>query len=322
MSDARPRFGPLTLAAVLLASGCAPKSPTAVTVARAEAPDAGDVLCPAWGEPRRVGTIGPELKELSGLAASRAHPGRLYAHNDSGDEARFFALTAAGVTEYRLPGARNVDWEDLDLGPCPAGSCLYLGDIGDNHRRRADYSVFRVAEPSEGDGGASSIAWERLRFRYPQGASHNAEALAVHPRTGRVYVVTKEGPGVPSQVYRFPEPLEPTREVTLELVATLSVPAEGDSSLTGASLHPSGRALLLRLYNRLVELRLPEAVGAVDVGAEDGEGLFRQAAVTVPSGPEPQGEAVTYSADGQSYFTASERGFFSPVPLWEVGCGR
>ena len=85
--------------------------------------------CSAYTAPSVSGNVANALvTELSGIAASRAHPGVFYAHNDSGDSARFFAFDASGNTigEFVLQGITAVDWEDMALGPCPAGSCLFL----------------------------------------------------------------------------------------------------------------------------------------------------------------------------------------------------
>jgi hypothetical protein len=78
------------------------------------------------------------------------------------------------------------------------------------------------------------------------------------------------------------------------------VPEPDDVMLTGGAIHPCGDAVLLRMYNRIVELRVPDG-GTF-------ESVFRTAPNTVPTPiDEPQGEAVTYGPDGQSYFSASER---------------
>ncbi|MEW5737351.1 MAG: hypothetical protein AB1938_00410 [Myxococcota bacterium] len=278
--------------------------------------DAGVCGCASWGTPRSNGLLGdPELLELSGLVASRAHPGVLYAHNDSGDTARFFALSTSGeaLGRFLLPGAVARDWEDIALGPCDAGACLYLGDIGDNNFVRTDYAVFRVAEPAAlpADGGTVSVAFERIAYEYPGGDKHNCESLFAHPVTGRLYLVTKENSG-PSQVYRFPEALDPQGVNVLDYVATLTVPTPTDGRLTGADVSPCGDAVLLRMYNRMVELRLP-------AGEANFEALFSAPPLQVPVAGELQGEAVAYSADGMSYFTASER-VTDPVQLNEVRC--
>jgi hypothetical protein len=265
--------------------------------------------------PRANGVLGdPELVELSGLVASRAHPGVLYAHNDSGDTARFFALSTSGAAlgRFVLPGALARDWEDIALGPCDAGTCVYLGDVGDNNLVRADYAVFRVVEPAlPEDGGTVSVAFERIAFEYPGGEKHNCEALFAHPVTGRLYLVTKEHSG-PSQVYRFPAELDSQGVNILDYVATLTVPTASDGRLTGADVSPCGDAVLLRLYNRLVELRLP-------AGESTFEAIFSAPPVQVPAANEPQGEAVAYAADGTGYFTASEK-LVDAVPLYEVRC--
>lgn len=43
-------------------------------------------------------------------------PGLLYVQNDSGDSARIFAVDARSgrtLAVYSVPGATNVDWEDI-----------------------------------------------------------------------------------------------------------------------------------------------------------------------------------------------------------------
>lgn len=277
--------------------------------------DAGTACCAQWGNPRVAGSLAdPDLVELSGLVASRAHPGVLYAHNDSGDTARFFALstTGAALGRFELTGATARDWEDIALGPCDAGACVWLGDIGDNAFVRTDYAVFRVAEPElPADGGTVSVAWTRFAYEFPGGDKHNAEALFAHPVTGRLYLVTKENAG-PSLVFRFPEALDPQAVNILDYVATLSVPAASDSRLTAADVSPCGDAVLLRLYNRLVELKLP-------AGATDFEQIFAATPVDVPVADDPQGESVAYSADGRTFFTSSEK-LVDPCLLHENRC--
>jgi hypothetical protein len=174
---------------------------------------------------------------------------------------------------------------------------------------RTDYAIYRVTEPTV-VSGTSSIAWERFRYEYPQGAKHNAEAIFMHP-TGRLYLVTKEDTD-PSEVYRFPLPFDASRTVTLERVAALTVPTSADRPLTAADVNVCGTAVLLRMYNRMVELRLPP-------GETDFERIFAVDPVTVPTANEGQGEAVAYGPDGQTYFTSGEKLVDAP-PLYEFRC--
>lgn len=282
-------MNPLRAGAAVVLIACA------TTPAVARAPSCS---CDAFGSPVAVGTIAPTLVELSGLVASKTQP-VLFAHNDSGDAARFFALSNSNgsiLREYRLPGATNVDWEDVAIGPCAAGSCLYFGDIGDNKHVRRNYAVYRVVEPKVTQGEPSDVAFERFGYRFPNDEQHNAEALTTDPKTGRLYLISKAPRGRPSVVYRFPAVL--ADDMLLEVVATLSVPTPNDQQVTAADVSPCGESLLVRMYNRLVIARVP-------AGAPF-ERLFSSPFADVPVAEEAQGESVTFTPNGRGFFTASE----------------
>ena len=257
-------------------------------------------MCAA-APPETVGTVASgELTELSGIAESRGEPGVYFVHNDSGDRARFFAIDGQATLRatYVLTGAAAVDWEDLAVGPCPAGQCVFLGDIGDNDRVRAGYAVYRVTQPAVGPGAAAThdVPWERFAFVYPDGA-HNAESLVVRPDTGDVYVITKVSAGA-TEVYRFPRPMDAAATATLVRVGALALPTSGDALVTGADLHPCARRLLVRTYTRLWEFAAGEGAPWDD--------LFRATPERVPVAAEAQGEAVGWHADGRGYVTLSE----------------
>lgn len=305
---------------VCAVSACAPKMMPMVDASVTDADagldagvvDAGPTCgCERWGAARDAGQIGDPLNELSGLVASRSQPGIFFAHNDSGDAPRFFALSQAGqiLQTFVLDGGAAADWEDIALGPCPTGTCVYLGDTGDNLRVRTDYAVYRVPEPTV-TNGTTSVAWERLRYEYPGGVKHNCESLFMNPKTGVLYLVTKEDTAV-SEVYRFPT-LSPEFSVTLEYVATLTIPSSTDRPLTAADVNPCGTAVLMRMYNRMVEYRLP-------AGETNFERIFNVVPVNVPYANEAQGEAVAYGFDGMNYFTASEKLVDTPS-LFQFQC--
>ncbi|MBL8957229.1 MAG: hypothetical protein JNK82_41025 [Myxococcaceae bacterium] len=277
--------------------------------------------CETWGAVEIRGPLPSQLDELSGLAASAAHPGVIYAHNDSGDSPRLFALDTFGrlLAELKLSGAQAIDWEDMALGPCDSDArapCLFLADIGDNLRRRGTYTVYRAREPALPIGADQTpelnLPFDRLPFIYPNGERNNAETLLSHPATGALYVVSKGIAGQPSRVFRFPTPLTPDVTVTLVEVGPLSVPEPTDILVTGGDIHPCGTSLLVRMYNRAVELR-----EVPDAGFET---TFTTRARDVPTAiDEPQGEAITWGPDGQSYFTASEH---TGQSLHRVQCVR
>ena len=162
----------------LLLAACAPG-------ASDETPDdAGNAHCDSA---RNIAALPAKLHEASGVAASTRHTGILWVHNDSG-EPIIFAIDTLGNERARVRiSLPNTDWEDIAVAPCPEGSCIYLGAIGDNLQRRQDRAVLRFPEPDL--KATTPIKPVKLRYRLPNGA-HDTEALFVLP-DARIFLVTK-----------------------------------------------------------------------------------------------------------------------------------
>ena len=250
----------------------------------------------------------PRLVEVSGIAGGLRSPGVFYVQNDSGDSARFFAVdahTGRVRAVYRVPGATNVDWEDIAVAPDAAGvPSVWIGDIGDNNADRAEVRVYRVDEPRVAmdryDVHAQTDRPDIWRLRYPDGAV-NAESLAVSP-TGRGYIFTKRDSG-DSVCYELPPDPDPARVQVLHPVGTVRIrartssfiPADLQQLATGAAISPDGTLLTLRTYTDAYLWRLDH-------------GDVPQALRTPPhrlSLPlQPQGEGIGF--DGDSLVIDSE----------------
>jgi hypothetical protein len=235
----------------------------------------------------------PGLVEGSGLALSRRVAGRLWTHNDSG-KPMLFALDARGTVTGRLEvaGAPIDDWEAIAVGPCNSGSCIYLGDIGDNDASRRRVTVYRLPEP-DAVSGTVAVA-EAFHATYPDGP-HDAETLLVDS-SGRLHIVTKERKGS-SSIYRFPSQLTPGTTSQLERVGGSSNP-DARSAITDGAVSPDGRWVVLRTESDLTFYRASDllagrwlAVTRVDLAALK----------------EPQGEGVALAND-LSIFLAGEGG--------------
>lgn len=270
------------------------------------------VLLAPYVEPQVAFTFADSrIAESSGLASSSTDDDVLFTHNDSGDEARFYAVGPDGATlvTYALPDVQARDWEDMARGPDEKGrSSLWLGDIGDNNAARDNgLLVHRVREPVPGDD--ASVTTERptsFRLRYVDGPK-DAEALLIHPRTGRLYVVSKPLAG-PATVYAAPAQLDPGGPNALEQVAQVDLQPTGTPGgpgignlaqvlVTAGDIAPDGSRVALRTYTDLYEW----AVEGDDVAAAfDG-------APTVTSLPATrQGEGLAYSRDGRAVLVSSE----------------
>jgi hypothetical protein len=167
----------------------------------------------------------PQLDEISGIAVGIASPGVVYVQNDSGDSARFFALdkqTGALLATYSVPGARNVDWEDIAVAPDAHGTpSVWLADIGDNDSQRSQIEIYRVDEPqvdtARRKAELSSMPAQVWRLRYPDGAK-DAESLAVSP-TGVPYIFTKS---VLGETSAYAAPASPGSADTLRKIGTIT----------------------------------------------------------------------------------------------------
>jgi hypothetical protein len=261
--------------------------------------------------------VSDAIREASGIAASRRVDNVWWVHNDSGDSARVFAISTAGVTlgEYSLTGASAIDWEDIAAGPGPTAgvSYLYVGDIGDNAKSRASVQVYRVPEPLVNPASPQSTPQalsgvETLDLKYPDGA-HDAEGLFVDSTTRDVFVVTKDLAGGVAGVYRAPAPV-PGSTITMSKVATVSLGAL--QGVTGADITPAGDVIALRTY--LGVFLYPRTSGATIAQA------FAQSSCVGAAPPvnggwpgsEPQGEALGFTRDGRGYVTVSE-GVHAPL---------
>jgi hypothetical protein len=283
-------------------SGSDDASGDAASDAASDAADGGRECnaCDAFGTPASQGTLkAATITELSGIAASQRNAGVFYANNDSGDSARFFAFDASGAElgEFVLEGATAADWEDMAVGPCPSGSCVFIGDIGDNSEQRASVRVYRVSEPVVSIAspvGTVVVTYDAFELSYETGP-RNAETLLVHPATGDLYVVSKSGSGT-SLVFKLAAPTSPGAPQVMSKIADLVLPSSGGPLATGGSIHPACDRFLLRTYGQLYEY----------VATGTFESAFTSTGRPLSVASEGQGEAVTYLADGRGYVTVSE----------------
>ena len=248
-----------------------------------------------------------ELPEGSGVAISRRSPGRLWAHNDSGTE--LVALDAKGsVTgRVRLSGAKIEDWEAVAVGACPAGSCVYIGDIGDNQAKRKHVTVYRIAEPA---AESSVDVKDTFHATYPDGAQ-DAEALLVAPN-GNLFIVTKGETGSVG-LYRFPKELRPGATHQLERVgkARASGKSAETERITDGAVSPDGTWVVLRTKQSVAFHRASDffAGNWAEAGRLD-----------LKATGEAQGEGVAMAADGTVYLTGEGGGKSQPGTFAKLAC--
>lgn len=273
---------------------------------------------PDYDNPKVVGTIdSAEISESSGLVNSPCQSQILWTHNDSGDNAFIFALDKTGkkLATFKIEGAKNIDWEDLAIRKEPAtGECfLYIGEIGNNARSRSEFTVYKVKEPavtgatdSSKKNPLSTEAAEAIKFEYPD-FRHDAETLLVHPSTGDIYVLSKRMSGA-SAVYKLKAGFDLSKTNTLEKITDFTVPAVPNGLLTGGSISPDGKRVVICDYFAAYEIVLPKS-------AKNFDEIWKQKPQKIELGQREQGEAIAYAADGKAIYATSEE---RDSPLIEV----
>lgn len=267
-----------------------------------------------------TGTFDSRVSESSGAAASARHPALFWTVLDSGNDPAIIAIDSAGQVRARvlLGGATNHDWEAVAVGPCPAGVCVYAGDIGDNRGRRESVTVYRTPEPdasATAGNAARAVATataEALTVTYPDGA-RDAEALVATPE-GDLLIVTK---GLTSEVkaYRIPAAAwsggAAPAVVAEDLGALPIAPRTAIGRwVTDASLVPGGRRVAIRTYRDIFLFVL------------DRSGVLRPSDPPVLcdiSGLEGQGEGVAW-ADDSTLVLTSESARRAPGTVHYVRC--
>ncbi|MEU4208449.1 hypothetical protein AB0F13_00360 [Streptomyces sp. NPDC026206] len=226
----------------------------------------------------------PRVKESSGLAASRAHPGVYWTHNDSGDGPYAYAVdsrTGRTLARVTLEGVQARDVEAISVGP---DGDVYLGDIGDNLGGTwPEVRIYRFHEPRELTGEIT-LTPTRYTVRYEDGP-RDAESMMVHPKTGRVYIASKKKSGK-GALYEAPQTLSASGVNTFRRIADINLWA------TDGAFSPDGTRLVVRGYFDAREYRW-----------EDG----RPQEIGRPGVPlQRQGESVTFTPDGRALMYGSE----------------
>jgi len=205
------------------------------------------------------------INESSGLIKSRTQSNVFWTHNDSGDEARIFALDSLGgpiqtSSDKNCPGIRissatNHDWEDLtqdDLGQ------IIIGDCGNNDNERRDLAFYIFSEP---DPRATHVVAEsrRIPFHFPDQtefppAKKNFDAEAIFWANGKIYVLTKHRSDTFTKLYRLD-----SQQTNTSNALTYLNRIDVRDQVTSADASPDGSQLAVLTYSSVWLFKKPVA---------------------------------------------------------------
>jgi hypothetical protein len=180
--------------------------------------------------------------------------------------------------EGRTVGVTHWSQDPTDVEAlAPAGpGHVWVGDIGDNLARRPDVTITRIPV-GRGDRTVHATSY---RLAYPGGA-RDAETLVRDPRTGRLYIASKDVFG--GTLYAVPRHLDAARVNRLSTVGRVLPLA------TDGSFFPDGRHLVIRGYSSATVYDWPS--------------LHPVASFLLPA--QPQGEGIVVAKD-QTLYLSSE----------------
>ena len=271
------------------------------------------------------------LPEVSGIACSRVTPGYIWMESD--DYTRVVATDEKGEHKYtqidfpnlKTLGIRRYDWEDMSGGVYEGKNYLFIGAFGDNDEVDDFYTIIYFEEPKITDGAKINIDPAQIEYVYPDGKSHNCEALMYDNREQMLYIITKVYYNV-CQVFSLPFRLDYGDEVqTLTYVCDLGVRSDlGESSsnkpyigfhlVTAADISPDGKYILIKNHNNIVAKYSWILLWTREDGESVAETLIRQ------KHPEPlycynfewQGEAICW-LDSTTFYTTSDSDGEPPI---------
>ena len=219
------------------------------------------------------------------MTASALHPDVMWVHNDSSDVARLYALslsTCDVVGELTLRNVDARDFEGIAGGVDRQGrAVLWVGDIGDNLDSWESVAVYRVREPLT--LGVKSVRAAEFRFTY-EDRPHNAETILADPNSPQLWIVTKQLAS--GAIYKLPARLSQSRINIAERVGGVG------GLVTDGSMNPRGTGFVLRDYFDAY-LYTGSPPGALTE--------------KFPLPAQVQGEAVAFTATGDSLVIASEK---------------
>ena len=214
--------------------------------------------------------IKENIIEVSGIACSRVTPGYIWMQSDEREDC-IIATDEKGekrACKLNMTDIIGWDWEDMSGGVYEGKNYLFIGSFGDNNEKRKDYRIIYFEEPAIDPVNMpeQAVTPKYIKYVYPDGKSHNNEALMYDNREQMIYIITKVYYNV-CQVFSIPFRLDYGKEVqTLTYVCDLGLQSDigvgpydgkqlayrGFHLVTGADISPDGKYILIKNHNNLV----------------------------------------------------------------------
>lgn len=275
---------------------------------------------------QQCGTLDIEknIIEVSGIACSRVTPGYIWMESDEKSN-YIIATTEKGderACKLKMSKTIGWDWEDMSGGVYNGVNYLFIGSFGDNNETRTDYRIIYFEEPAIDPVNLpeQTVTPQYIKYVYPDGKSHNNEALMYDNLTNDIYIITKVYYDV-CQVFRIPFRLDYGDEVqTLEYICDLGQQSDigygnyegkqlrykGFHLVTAADISPDGKYILIKNHNNIVSSYCWVLYWVRQDGESVADAIQRQPQpIKAYNTTEWQGEAICW-LDDDTFYTTSD----------------
>lgn len=133
-----------------------------------------------------IADLPSSLKETSAIETT-SQSDILWVIEDAGNKNNLYGLNTKGdiIKDLDIGNVQNIDWEDLTSD---TEGNLYIGDFGNNNKKRENFAIYKVAQPEK---ATKSTRAEVISFTLPKKMkSEDFESFFLYNNT--FYLFTKD----------------------------------------------------------------------------------------------------------------------------------
>lgn len=189
-----------------------------------------------------VADIPNHLKEVSAVEIT-SKSDLIWMIEDAGNDNHLYGMDEKGTLKKDLTvlNSENIDWEDLTSD---SEGHIYIGDFGNNSKKRKDFTIYKVSNPQN---ASDKIASEAIHFKLPKEMnSENFEAFFLYENS--FYLFSKGTKNcvlvkVPNEIGKH----------TAELISEFNLKGK-NSKVTSADISADGKTVVLLNHDKLWKL--------------------------------------------------------------------
>ena len=195
------------------------------------------------GKLNLVASLNNQLDESSAIEIVEGSS-LLWTIEDSGNKNNIYGIDLKGriVKDIDVSNSKNVDWEDLTSDQF---GNLYIGDFGDNNKKRKNYTIYKVNNIKDVKNKAKA---QVINFKLPKGfKSKDFEAFFLMDK--KFFIFSKADKKnilitVPNVIGNH----------TAEFLTDFNLKGK-DHKITSAAISANGRTIVLLNHDKLWKLR-------------------------------------------------------------------